>query len=182
MSAEKKSGFGGGMFGKDSGITYDVYLNLTPLMDVMSNILFFLLAAFGASSLAILATTVPVQSSEETSIAADDDKVTVTVRAETSGGFSIQCESVSMTKEQLRAYGARLPKIDGKFDYPGLTAGLKRVKERFPGSSSMILVPDDEIPYDQIVKIMDAARELKLPDGRKIILFPEVVLSGIFKG
>jgi biopolymer transport protein ExbD len=182
MSGDKQGGLGPGLFGKDTGITYDVYLNLTPLMDVMSNILFFLLAAFGASSLAILATTVPVQSSEETSIAAEEDKVTVTLRAEAAAGFTVQCDSVTMTKEQLRAYGAKLAKVDGKFDLPGLTAALKRVKERFPGSSSLILVADDEIPYEQIVKIMDAARELKLPDGRKIILFPEVVLSGIFKG
>ena len=172
----------GGLFGKDSGLVYDVYLNLTPLMDVMSNILFFLLAAFGASSLAILATTVPVQSAEETSIAAEEDKVTVTLRAEATAGFTLQCDSVTMTKEQLRAYGGKIPKVDGKFDLPGLTAALKKVKERFPGSSSMILVADDEIPYAEIVKIMDAAREHKLPDGRKIILFPEVVLSGVFKG
>jgi len=169
-------------FGADSGVTYDVYLNLTPLMDVMSNILFFLLTAFGASSLAILATTVPVQSSEETSIATEEDKVTVTLRAEATAGFTVQCDSVTMTREQLKAYGGKLPKIDGKFDMPGLTAALKNIKTRFPGSSSLILVGDDEIPYEQIVKIMDAARELKLPDGRKIILFPEVVLSGIFKG
>jgi biopolymer transport protein ExbD len=177
MSDEKR----GGGFSKDA-VVYDVFLNLTPLMDVMSNILFFLLAAFGASSLAILAATVPVQSSEETSIAAEEDKVTVTLRAEATAGFTVQCDSTTMTREQLRAYGGKLPKIDGKFDLPGLTAALKKVKERFPGSSSLILVGDDEIPYEQIVKIMDAARELKLPDGRKIILFPEVVLSGIFKG
>ena len=50
MSHNKKHGLGGGLFGKESTASYEVYLNLTPLMDVMSNILFFLLAAFGASA------------------------------------------------------------------------------------------------------------------------------------
>ena len=70
----------------------------------------------------------PVQSSEETSIAAEEDKVTVTLRAETVAGFTLQCDSVTMTREQLRAYGGKIPKIDGKFDFPGITAALKKIK------------------------------------------------------
>ena len=81
MSASGTKPLGGGLFGKESALTMEVYLNLTPLMDVMSNILFFLLASFGASALAVLSTTVPVQSTEDSSIASEEDKVTVTVVA-----------------------------------------------------------------------------------------------------
>ena len=181
MASEHKGPLGGGLLGKDSAV-FEVYLNLTPLMDVMSNILFFLLAAFGASAFAFVATTVPVQSDTETSIAIEEDKVTVTVRAEKQAGFTLQCESVTKTRDQLKAYGGKLPKVDSGFDYTGLTAALKKIKEHFPASNNMILVPDDDIPYDNVVRMMDASREFRLPDGRKIILFPEIVLSGIYKG
>lgn len=190
MSDHQKLGGGalGGLFGKDSGASYEVYLNLTPLMDVMSNILFFLLAAFGATMVAILPTTVPVQSSSETSIEAEDDKVTVTVRAE-SNAITVSCESTTMSKDALKPYGARMQARmkEGDLKQLGvelrdLTAALRKIKEKFPGSKSMILVPDDDLRYEAIVAVMDAAREIKQPDGRRLTLFPEVVLSSIYTG
>jgi biopolymer transport protein ExbD len=174
--------FGSGLFGKDSQTTMDVYLNLTPLMDVMSNILFFLLSAFGATVVAIMPTTVPLEStSGETSIAAEDDKVTVSLRADATG-YTVNAESGSMTPEQLKPYGARIPKKGVDYDHAALTAQLKKIKQAFPLSATMILVPDDDIKYETIVGIMDAAREVKMPDGGMLQLFPEVVLSSIYKG
>ena len=83
MSAGGK-GIGAGLFGKDSGTVYEVYLNLTPLMDVMSNLLFFLLASFGATMVAIMPTTVPTVSSGESTPDPDktEDAVNVTLRAD----------------------------------------------------------------------------------------------------
>jgi biopolymer transport protein ExbD len=183
-SAEQSSGghsaFGKGMFGKESQ-TYDVYLNLTPLMDVISNILFFLLAAFGTSVVAILPATIPLQSGEETSIETEADKVTVTLNVDQTG-VDVLCESVTMTKEQLRGCGGRLNKVGGEYDLLGITTVLKSVKQKYPGSKSMILAALDDLPYQKLVDLMDAGREEKLPDGRKIILFPEVVLSSIYTG
>ena len=177
MSSEKKSAFGGGLFGKES-TNYEVYLNLTPLMDVMSNILFFLLAAFGTSVLAILPATVPVASFEESSIEKETDRVTVTVRAD-NAGIAVRCESTTLTPDELRPFEAQLPKRQGDFDHEGLTAALKRIKERFPGSKTMILVPADRLSYQQVVRLMDAARAQKREGGVQLTLFPDVVLSGI---
>jgi biopolymer transport protein ExbD len=180
MSAPGKSGFGSGLFGKESG-TYEVYLNLTPLMDVMSNILFFLLAAFGTSIVAILPATIPVASNEESSVEKDENKVTVNLRADASG-FTVTCESQTITRAQLQGLEGFIPKKNGDFDRAQLTALLRRIKERYPESNPMMLVPDDNLRYEDIVKIMDAARELKLADNRRIILFSEVVLSGMLGG
>src|SRR6478735_8395429 len=99
MSDHGKRGFGGGLFGKDSQ-SYDVYLNLTPLMDVMSNILFFLLAAFGASAVAILSVTVPVDASSDPSTDPPEDKVTVTMRADATG-ITIACSDPVKTPDEL---------------------------------------------------------------------------------
>ncbi len=184
--SELKSGFGG-LFGKESATSYEVYLNLTPLMDVMSNILFFLLAAFGSTLVAILPTTVPLRVPDGSmSMEAQDDKVTVTLRADTQG-LIVGLDSQTLPPEQIRELGARLPKVsytDPKtkarvidYDYTALTATLKRIKEKYPASKTMVLVPDDDMLYETVVKIMDAAREFRLPTGYKMMLFEEVVYS-----
>ncbi|MBI2892036.1 MAG: biopolymer transporter ExbD [Deltaproteobacteria bacterium] len=174
---QPKQGMGSGLFGKESALNAEVYLNLTPLMDVMSNILFFLLATFGASVIAILPTTVPVRS-DDSSVDSALDRVTVTLRADAEA-LTISCESGTLTDEQLATYRARLAKRGGQYDHEALTAALKRIKERFPGSKTLVLVPDDDLLYEVLVKLMDASRETRLPEGGRMELFPEVVMSGI---
>ena len=177
MSDKNKSVLGGGLFGKESAV-FEVSLNLTPLMDVMSNLLFFLLAAFGASVIAVLQTTVPVRSEDESSIDTAMDKVTVTLQVN-AAGFTLNCESGTIPEEQLAPYGAQLAKRAGAYDNDALTVALKRIKERFPASKTIVMVPDDDIRYQVLVDIMDAARDWTGPGGQKRTLFHEVVMSGV---
>src|SRR5438045_77596 len=105
--AEKKYSYGGGLFGKESGTNYEVYLNLTPLMDVMSNILFFLLAAFGASVVAIMPLTVPVRTDDMPPPESEPDRVTVMMRADATG-LAINCESTTLGPDELSPFAAKL--------------------------------------------------------------------------
>jgi biopolymer transport protein ExbD len=177
--SDHKKGLGG-LFGKDSQTTYDVYLNLTPLMDVMSNILFFLLAAFGASAVAILSVTVPVDASSDASTDPPEDKVTVTMRADATG-ITLGCQDPVKTPDELKVCDHRLPKRGTNYDTPGLVVALKDIKQRFPGSNTIMFVPDDDLHYETIVKILDAARDIKQPDGRRLPLYPDVVMSSLVK-
>lgn len=68
---------------------------------------------------------------------------------------------------------AYLPrKSDGKLDYQALQKFLVQTKKVFKDESSVIIVGDPDILYDEIVQTMDAAR--KTPDT---ILFPAVAFS-----
>jgi biopolymer transport protein ExbD len=177
---EKKPGLSG-LFGKESATSYDVYLNLTPLMDVMSNILFFLLAAFGATVVAILPTTVPVRSSDTSAkVEAQEEKVNVTIKAEASG-LTVACDSPNVDPAKLREFAGRVGRKDGSYDHVALNALVKRIKERYPASKTVVLVPEDDMKYEIIVKIMDAVRDYRMPDGHRVELFPEVVLSSLVK-
>lgn len=179
MSDEKK-GIGGGLFGKESTTTYDVYLNLTPLMDVMSNILFFLLAAFGASAVAVFAVTVPIDATADSSDAPPEDKITVTLRAD-AAGLTVGCTDPVKTPDELKVCARTLPKRGTEYDLPGLQAVLKDIKGRFPGSEAIMVVPDDDLHYETVVKLLDAARDIKQPDGKRLALFPEVIMSSLVK-
>lgn len=176
-----KHGLGGGLFGKESSTNYDVYLNLTPLMDVMSNILFFLMASFGATAVSVLPTTVPVQQAESDSTPPPESlekRVTATLRVD-GQGMSLACDSPNVDPEILRQYALKLPKKAGAYDNEGLTAALRRIKLDFPDSKTMIIVPDDDLLYEAIVGIMDAARDYLTGDGKRVTMFNEVVMSTI---
>jgi hypothetical protein len=54
-----------------------------------------------------------------------------------------------------------------------ISSYLASVKDRYPASDTMLLIPDDAILYDDIVQAMDCARKSEAQE-----LFPNVVLSG----
>jgi biopolymer transport protein ExbD len=167
----------GGVFGKESATSYEVYLNLTPLMDVMSNILFFLLAAFGSTLVAVLPTTIPTRGDAPSADAVPKEaKVNATVRADAQG-LTLNCDSPNVDPAQLKEFSGRFARTANGYDFASFTAALKRIKEKYPESRTMVLVPDDGFKFELVVKIMDAAREQRFADGRKVVLFDEVVLS-----
>lgn len=178
--SDKKHGLGGGLFGKESTASYDVYLNLTPLMDVMSNILFFLLAAFGASAVAVFAVSVPIDATSDAANTPLEDKVTVTLRAD-AAGLTLGCTDPVKGPDALRVCARTLPKRGNAYDLPALTQALKEIKGRFPGSEAIMVVPDDDLHYETVVQLLDAARDFKQADGRRLPLFPEVIMSSLVK-
>jgi biopolymer transport protein ExbD len=176
MSANKTA-LGHGLFGADSQATVDVYLNLTPLMDVMSNILFFLLAAFGASAVAVLSVTVPVESPLPAAAGAAQDKVIVTLRAD-AGGLSLGCQDESRLPEDLAVCSRRIPKLrDKTYDLEALNGALATIKNKFSGSDTVMLVPDDDLSFDTIVALLDAARVWRKAERSRMPLYPNVILS-----
>jgi len=67
------------------------------------------------------------------------------------------------------------------YDYQGLTELLARVKDEHPDERSVILVPEERISYEVLVKVMDAAREDRAQldgQGAPRSLFPQVVMAG----
>lgn len=182
---------GGGVPG-EGGDDQPIDLNLTALMDILSNILFFLLASFGAAVISVVSASVPVTSIDESDGAKTDDSVTMTV-AINNAGFRITASSETLPPEQLEGIKLTLPRTShppkeppkgstlNELDFPKLTEALFRVKRRYPKSESVIIVPEPSILYDEVIQTMDACRERveKDPSGKikKDLLFGKVVVS-----
>src|ERR1051326_3540463 len=92
---------GGGVPG-EGGDDEPIHLNLTALMDILSNILFFLLASFGAAVISVVSASVPVSSVDESDGAKTDDAVTMTVALHPDG-FRVTAQSETLPPEQLEA-------------------------------------------------------------------------------
>jgi biopolymer transport protein ExbD len=67
-------------------------------------------------------------------------------------------------------------------DLQGLTAVLQQIKARFPAVDNAIILSKPDIPYDQLVQVMDASRVAFVTvDGKKTSysLFPNISLGEV---
>jgi biopolymer transport protein ExbD len=74
----------------------------------------------------------------------------------------------------------RLDSHNGAYDFKGLNDLLKQIKARFPDKTDATILAEADIPYDVLVKTMDATRSYVVPNSNKIIyaeLFPELSIG-----
>lgn len=62
------------------------------------------------------------------------------------------------------------------YDYAGLTQLMVEAKRARPGESRVVLVPAAEVPYEVLVRVMDATRSRKTASGEQM-LFPNPLLA-----
>jgi biopolymer transport protein ExbD len=145
-------------------------LNLVPYMDIVTNIIIFLLASVvNQVSLSNINVTVPTIA--EGGAAADEpppEKPPLNLTV-----------SVGSTGFTVAGSGNVLPIIpkmaNGQYDYKGLTAKLKEIKA-VPGNEGETKAnfnADAIIPYDVVVATLDAMRTTD--DGK--LLFPDVAFA-----
>lgn len=156
-------------------------LNLVPYLDIVMNIIMFLLATVTfQATLASLNTTLPTAALAQDAPTPPKAELNLTVSISergytlaTSGavlfrGFSLTAEGVVQTSTELPT----LPSVNGQLDTDGLTRALLQIKERYPEEERAILSASPLVSYEQVIKTMDAMRE----SGPKT-LFPGVLLS-----
>lgn len=167
--------------GGDDATTPD----LTALMDVLSNIIFFLMASFGAAVVAVLPASVPtISESGENDTAREETKVTLTMKVEPDGKVSVSIANNEMMPEELAPYAKTFPGKNGELDRKAISDHLWSIKDKFRDSKDVIIVPDDQVTYEMLIDAMDAARERHMVvKGRSVYpeMFPAVVVSSLVK-
>ena len=155
----------------------DVEIDMVPIMNMFLVLIPFLLASSSFLNLKAINTSVPVMAETSSSPAQDDKKsdikITATVKLEVNA-IRLEATSSELPEAKLKALDATVKKDKkGEYRFSELAAALAKIKQGYPKSDTLILVPSDVILYDSIVKTMDVARTL---NGEK--LFPNVVISG----
>ncbi len=91
---------------------------------------------------------------------------------------------VTKTDFRLNGIGSRLPNVkgkNGKHDFNGLSKSLFKLKKSYPDADEVVLLFTQDMPYNLVVKTMDATREYleKKDDGTSIRhnLFPNVSIG-----
>ncbi len=154
----------------------DVDIDMVPVMNMFLVLIPFLLMSSSFLHLKAINTSVPVRAENIAQATLDkktDIKITAIVQI-TAKGIQLSASSNELEAEQLEALGSDFKnKTKGEFELQQLTLALQAIKQKYPKSDTVILVPAQSIKYDTIVNAMDAARSSK--DQQ---LFENVVLSG----
>jgi biopolymer transport protein ExbD len=156
-------------------------LNLVPYLDIIMNIIMFLLATVTfQAALANINITLPTAAVATQVPAAPKPELNLTVSISDKGytiatsgavlyrGFRLTPEGVVQTSSELPT----LPLSGGQLDTEGLSRALAEIKDRFPEEERVILTASPQTPYELVVKTMDAMRDY---NGR--VLFPGVLLG-----
>jgi len=143
-------------------------LNITTFMNLMVILVPFLLITAVFSRLAIVELDLPLAES-----AASDEPPKFSLEV-------IVREDAIEVGDRNRGSMNVLPKLDGEYDYAGLTEYLKRVKATFPDKLDAALLLEPDVEYDVLVQIIDATRsypEVVAADVIYAELFPEVSIG-----
>ncbi|MBI2377591.1 MAG: biopolymer transporter ExbD [Deltaproteobacteria bacterium] len=163
-------------------------LNIVPLLDILVNLIMFLLVSQATMiSLGVIDVTAPSYAAAGPGGGPDENKpqlkLTLGVAKEgyfiaASGGVldgAAPPTSVEITPDGVQKREPTIPlKPDGSYDYAALRAKLRSIKTEFPDARAVYFAADQSIPYNVVVKTLDASRE----DSRGP-LFPAVAFSRI---
>jgi biopolymer transport protein ExbD len=143
-------------------------LNITTFMNLMVILVPFLLITAVFSRLAIVELDLPLA---ESNASGEPPEFSLEV--------IVRQESIEIG-DRDRGSMKLLPKIEGEYDYAGLTTYLKRVKVTFPEKLDAALLLEPDVEYDVLVQVIDATRsypEVMAGDVVKAELFPEVSIG-----
>ncbi len=172
----------GGGGGGEGGVEE---FDLTALMDILSNIIFFLMASFGAAVVAVLPASVPtISEAGDNDTARDEDKVTVNMRLHSDGAVEISASNNDMLPEELAPLDKKIAGKAGKREAVAVDGHLWAIKSKYEKSKNVVIVPDDEVTYELLVEAMDMSRERHMVVNGKSVypeMFPAVVVSSLVK-
>lgn len=163
--------------------TEDTELNMIAFLSILSNMLFFLLASFGIAIISLIAANVPTIAEADEVFTVSKDKVTATLTISRKG-LSVTAVNEMMDKAEARANERKFPRKRGRYDWDGLNDFLYRIKKKYKSSDTIVITPDPGVPYEILVRAMDATREKVVEvEGKKLRypLFPGAVISQLMK-
>lgn len=170
--------------GQESG------LSILPVMNLVSILIPFLLMTTQFVQISAIDTLAPVLAAPGEPSEAEEEPITLVLllgaRGLTVAGADAIVYPEGAPTGSPRERPPTLPCSGGlcasvdSYDWRGLTAVLARVKDAYPEEEDLLLLPEDDLPYEVIVRAMDASRADPASrglDGRPRRLFPRVVLA-----
>jgi biopolymer transport protein ExbD len=130
-----------------------VELDVTPVMNLFMVLIPFLVSMAVFTQVAIIDFNLPPgQSTNQQAGETKELDISIVI---TNSGFRIVG-----TGKKLDL----VPRWRGEYQFDKLRALLKAIKFQYPSQKSVVLVLDNEVLYDDIVKFMDVCRESQFPD------------------
>jgi biopolymer transport protein ExbD len=143
-------------------------INLTPMMDILTVLVVFLLITAVFMSITIEELSVPTAAGGAASM--PNFAIEVIVRKaglEIANGSSVE---------------AAIPKKDDKYDLELLSKILLRLKSQYPDKQDASVLMEPDIKYDHLIEIMDAVRSTVIKaegsgEAKKVELFTKISIG-----
>jgi biopolymer transport protein ExbD len=144
-------------------------LNLTPMMDVFTVLVVFLLITAVFTSITIMDLNVPTGAG---GAASNKPNFAIEVIVRKSGLEIGNGSSVE----------AAIPKKDDKYDLKKLSEILIRLKAQYPVKEDATVLMEPKIEYDYLIQVMDTVRGTEVQaegskEVEKIVLFPKISIG-----
>ena len=138
-------------------------LLLVPMIDIFTVLVTFLLMTAVFSRTVIMELKLPKEGGPATELP-PGLVLEVVLRK---SGLSVQDRKSGSLK------GGAFPRTDGTpYDLAGLSAFLQQVKAQYPDKTEATLLLEPEVPYDDLVQVMDVVRTLEQKQDGKFVQFP----------
>jgi biopolymer transport protein ExbD len=131
-------------------------LNLTPFIDLMSVCIIFLLITAVWTQVSMIQLGSSIYGKKNT-----DQQSPPPPRAEIPFRVDVRNEGYRI---QIGRNSLSIPKKGGDYDQDRLSAELKKIKELYPDKTDAVITMLDELPYDNLIKGMDALLQSGFPE------------------
>jgi len=142
-------------------------LNIVPFLDIVVNILIFVLATVAVTFTSTIETTPPAGKGTGVRAAVPQDSLNLTVLV-VSEGFSLKASGGSVaTGCTGLGGGVSIPKKGSQYDFAGLTACAAKLKNSNPAyaeEDQVFIGANPGTEYQLIIQVIDALR--RTPDGQ----------------
>ena len=135
---------------------------MIPIMNMFMVLIPFLLMSASFFHIKAINTSLPVHADTPPKTAPAKEKVKITVVLEIKED-QLRISTLSDTPNDLAESDRQMviPRQPGSdISAAVLAAHLKKLKAGFPDSDTMILIPDDNISYREIIRTMDRAQSI----------------------
>jgi biopolymer transport protein TolR len=151
-------------------------LNIVPFLDIIMNVLMFVLATISVTFTATIQTNPPKSSGRAS---AKDNTPTLGLNVIiVANGFSLKSSGGNVAPGCAEVGpGLAVPKKGDKYDYVALKScaqALKGLRPEYQDERAVTIAANPNIPYDVVINVMDAVRTPVQPKDEKDLLFPEV--------
>ncbi|MFT6917182.1 MAG: biopolymer transport protein ExbD [Motiliproteus sp.] len=144
-------------------------INITAFLNLMVVLIPFLLLTTAFNQLTILELYLPASNAaDEQQLPDAPPELEVIIRAAT-----------LVINDRNQGPYLSLEASNGRFDYAAISRQLLTIKTRHPQLTHISLLAEPEVAYNQIIQVMDSARQTRTTAGppRNIELFPDIVLG-----
>jgi biopolymer transport protein ExbD len=145
------------------------HLEITAFINLIVVLVPFLLSTAVFTRLSVLDVSLPAQNSTVEQLKAEDLKLEIVIRPE-----SLE------VGDRIGGLIQRIPNAGTAHDVKALSALMVQIKARFPDQTDATLLAEPDTPYDTLVQVMDAMREMHTVRGPKVTraeLFPNISIG-----